>query len=214
MQHAQRAAMARQRFGAQALGGVAQRGAQRFVPAHQRVEGQRHRRDVDRAVDGGDEHQMVRRAVQGQFRHPHRFLAQRHRGGGFGLHRGVRLRVRFSGRRRRARLGQHLCQRRAAEQIAQRHVQAVFALQARGQGHVARQLDRSMIDAADLVLTMEPWHSEAVLRSYPHARGKTYLLGKWLDNTSIPDPYRQSRESFERAYQLIESGVNRWKAYF
>lgn len=83
-----------------------------------------------------------------------------------------------------------------------------------GQSHVARQLDRSMIDAADLVLTMEPWHSEAVLRLSPHARGKTYLLGKWLDNTSIPDPYRQSRESFERAYQLIESGVNRWKAYF
>lgn len=71
-----------------------------------------------------------------------------------------------------------------------------------------------MIDAADLVLTMEPWHSEAVLRLSPHARGKTYLLGKWLDNASIPDPYRQSQETFESAYRLIEAGVARWKAYF
>jgi len=83
-----------------------------------------------------------------------------------------------------------------------------------GQSHVARQIDRSMIDAADLVLTMEPWHSEAVLRISPHARGKTYLLGKWLDSTSIPDPYRQSQQAFERAYRLIDAGVQRWAAHF
>ena len=82
-----------------------------------------------------------------------------------------------------------------------------------GQSHVARQIDRSMIDAADLVLTMEPWQTDAVLEISPHARGKTYLLGKWLDNTSIPDPYRQSRNAFEQAYQLISSGVSSWKGY-
>ncbi len=83
-----------------------------------------------------------------------------------------------------------------------------------GQSHVARQIDRSMIDAVDLVLTMEPWHNDAVLRISPHARGKTYLLGKWLDNTAIPDPYRQSRTAFEHVFQLINSGVNSWKAHF
>ncbi|MNV79057.1 Low molecular weight protein-tyrosine-phosphatase wzb [compost metagenome] len=82
-----------------------------------------------------------------------------------------------------------------------------------GQSHVARQIDRAMIDAADLVLTMEPWHIDAVLRISPHARGKTYLLGKWLDNTAIPDPYRQSHSVFEQSYQLISSGVSSWRGY-
>lgn len=82
-----------------------------------------------------------------------------------------------------------------------------------GESHVARQIDRAMIDSADLILAMERKHLNAVLQLAPHARGKTYLLGKWQDDTAVPDPYRQSRSAFEQAYQLINSGVSSWAAH-
>lgn len=79
--------------------------------------------------------------------------------------------------------------------------------------HKARQIDREIIDAADLILTMERKHLDGVLALAPHARGKTFLLGKWLDDAGVPDPYRQSHSAFERAYQLINSGVSSWVPY-
>ena len=82
-----------------------------------------------------------------------------------------------------------------------------------GDGHSARQLDATQLHEADLVLAMEPSHVERIVAGWPQARGKVMLLGKWLDERSISDPYRQQRIAFEHAYALIDASIKRWLPY-
>jgi protein-tyrosine phosphatase len=78
--------------------------------------------------------------------------------------------------------------------------------------HEARQLTPTLLAEADLVLVMEKRHLQDIGRVAPQARGKTFLLGKWLGDAEIPDPYRQDQAAFERAYALIEDSVTAWAA--
>jgi protein-tyrosine phosphatase len=80
-------------------------------------------------------------------------------------------------------------------------------------GHKGQQLSSALIAENDLILVMEERHLSDLLGQYPHARGKTFLLGKWIDDAEITDPYRQSHEAFEHVYQLIDSACNAWKKY-
>ena len=50
---------------------------------------------------------------------------------------------------------------------------------ATGESHVARQITQAQIRSADLVLAMEKRHVSAVHAMAPHARGKTFLVGRW-----------------------------------
>lgn len=77
-------------------------------------------------------------------------------------------------------------------------------------GHVARQLTRSLCQDADLILVMEKGHLCAVTAIDPSARGKTMLFGHWLGESEVPDPYRLSREAYEHVYQLLERGADSW----
>jgi protein-tyrosine phosphatase len=79
--------------------------------------------------------------------------------------------------------------------------------------HKGRQLNSKLIAEHDLILVMEQRHLSDLLGQYPEARGKTFLLGKWIDDTEIPDPYRQSHEAFDHVYQLINSACSAWKKY-
>lgn len=79
--------------------------------------------------------------------------------------------------------------------------------------HKGRQLSSALIAENDLILVMEERHLSDLLGQYPQARGKTFLLGKWIDDTEIPDPYRQSHEAFEHVYQLIEKSCSAWTKY-
>lgn len=79
-----------------------------------------------------------------------------------------------------------------------------------GAGHRARQLTPAMLRDADLVLAMEKSHVAAIGRMAPETSGKVFLLGKWQDDTPVPDPYGQQREAFDHVYQLIERGVAAW----
>jgi protein-tyrosine phosphatase len=80
-------------------------------------------------------------------------------------------------------------------------------------GHKGRQLNSALITENDLILVMEERHLTDLLGKYPQARGKTFLLGKWIDNTEIPDPYRQSHEAFEHVYQLVDKACSAWTKY-
>ena len=80
-------------------------------------------------------------------------------------------------------------------------------------GHKGRQLSSALIAENDLILVMEQRHLTDLLRQYPQARGKTFLLGKWLNDTEISDPYRQSHEAFEHVYQLIDKACSAWTKY-
>ncbi|WP_460876152.1 low molecular weight protein-tyrosine-phosphatase [Rhodanobacter koreensis] len=82
-----------------------------------------------------------------------------------------------------------------------------------GSMHHARQLTPVMLRQADLVLGMEKNHVAAMIQLAPEARGKVYLLDKWLHESDIPDPYRQQRAAFELVHRMITRGVDSWEPY-
>ncbi|ADU69894.1 protein-tyrosine-phosphatase [Pantoea sp. At-9b] len=77
-------------------------------------------------------------------------------------------------------------------------------------GHHAQQLTADMCRDYDLILVMEKRHVEQVNRIDPAARGKTMLLGHWLNQQEIADPYKKSREAFEEVYGLLEHATQKW----
>ncbi|MGY8836806.1 MAG: low molecular weight protein-tyrosine-phosphatase [Enterobacterales bacterium] len=93
-----------------------------------------------------------------------------------------------------------------AQQIAQAHGINMDA-------HQGQQLTSSLVAQNSVILVMEERHLNDVHARYPEARGKTFLLGKWINNAEIPDPYRQSQEAFEHVYTLIDSACSAWQKY-
>ena len=79
--------------------------------------------------------------------------------------------------------------------------------------HQGQQLSSQLIATNSVILVMEQRHLNDVHSRYPEARGKTFLLGKWINNAEIPDPYRQSQEAFEHVYALIDSACSAWQKY-
>ena len=77
------------------------------------------------------------------------------------------------------------------------------------QGHKAQQFTSNLARQYELILVMEKKHIEDVSRIAPEARGKTMLLGQWL-NKSIPDPYRKSDEVFNLVFKLIDEACQSW----
>ncbi|HHR1090339.1 TPA: protein tyrosine phosphatase [Klebsiella pneumoniae] len=77
-------------------------------------------------------------------------------------------------------------------------------------GHKGKQFDSDLARQYDLILVMEKHHIEKVSSISPEARGKTFLLGHWLNKVEIPDPYKQSQEAFEFVYDLIEQSCLSW----
>lgn len=80
-------------------------------------------------------------------------------------------------------------------------------------GHIARQTTESMLAGADIILAMEEGHLRQLHSMAPQIRGKAFLLGKWTDNTEVPDPYRQQRPAFDHAYTLIDQATSAWLTY-
>ena len=92
-------------------------------------------------------------------------------------------------------------------------VSAAKELMAHGyrfEGHSARQLDEQMVQAADLILVMEDFQQQRLMKEYPASSGKVMLLGKWLNNLEINDPYRKSLEAFSLVFEQIESACKLW----
>lgn len=101
----------------------------------------------------------------------------------------------------------------AAIDGARMHPVALSVLDRHGidaDAHVARRLDRSMIDAADLVLVMERAQLEFIRAGLPSATGKTFLLGKWQGGFEIPDPFGKSRETFDHLYRAVDMAARHW----
>lgn len=79
--------------------------------------------------------------------------------------------------------------------------------------HQGCQLNSALVAKHAVILVMEQRHFNDLCARYPQARGKTFLLGKWLGDKEIPDPYKQSKEAFEHVYQLIDSATSAWAKY-
>ncbi|MCA3940833.1 low molecular weight phosphotyrosine protein phosphatase [Vibrio vulnificus] len=78
------------------------------------------------------------------------------------------------------------------------------------ENHQSQQLTSVLCSQYDLILVMEKGHMEALTQIAPEARGKTMLFGQWIGQKEIPDPYRQSKEAFVHAYQLIDEAAQAW----
>ena len=79
--------------------------------------------------------------------------------------------------------------------------------------HRARPVDSEMLHRADLILTMEQSHIQHLRQMAPEVHGKTFLIGKWLDDIQIPDPFRQSKPAFEHVHSLLTQSVESWLPY-
>lgn len=77
-------------------------------------------------------------------------------------------------------------------------------------GHKGTQFTPELGRKYDLILVMDKGHIDKITQMAPEVRGKTMLLGHWLGQKEIPDPYRQSLDAFEFVYQLIEQACNCW----
>ena len=82
--------------------------------------------------------------------------------------------------------------------------------------HRARTLTSQMIEHADLVLVMEQFQVEEVLRRFPSAREKVHLLKSYGlaqhetgGQVNIPDPIGKPLEVYEVCFAEIRDAVER-----
>ncbi len=77
--------------------------------------------------------------------------------------------------------------------------------------HCAQQISSVLVSSSDLILTMEKKHIDIIQSKYPESRGKVHLIGKWIDNKEVPDPYKKNKKAFIEAEKIIEEGLTAWQ---
>jgi protein-tyrosine phosphatase len=78
--------------------------------------------------------------------------------------------------------------------------------------HEARQIMNDDVDWADLILVMEREHAAMVERSWPEAKGRVELLGKFVSDgqtmvDDIPDPFGKSSYHYRLAQAQITMAI-------
>lgn len=76
--------------------------------------------------------------------------------------------------------------------------------------HRAKQLTPTMCRHADLILVMERSHIQQVDRIDTVARSKTLLLGYWLEQQEVADPYGRDLSYFEHTFKRVKQAVDAW----
>ncbi len=76
--------------------------------------------------------------------------------------------------------------------------------------HVARDIDREMLEEADLVLCMEAGHAEALEVEFrEEAAGKVYMLSQMVGRRDdVADPYGQELADYERMVAKLEQLID------
>jgi protein-tyrosine-phosphatase/predicted ATP-grasp superfamily ATP-dependent carboligase len=92
----------------------------------------------------------------------------------------------------------------AAKLVAQRHGLSL-------ESHKTKQISDVLVDQADLILVMEPDQQARIIRSYPRAKGKVFLLGCFeaAISAEINDPHARPIEDFESCYSRLRESCNR-----
>ncbi|NQT05927.1 MAG: low molecular weight protein arginine phosphatase [Candidatus Omnitrophica bacterium] len=76
-------------------------------------------------------------------------------------------------------------------------------------GYKTKRLTADLVNAADLILTMETMHKDAVVNIIPDAKEKTYLLREYINKEdglpgfAVPDPIGKPFEIYERVLDMI-----------
>lgn len=76
--------------------------------------------------------------------------------------------------------------------------------------HQAQQLTLEHCQQNDLILVMEQYHLDVITNRYPQVRGKIMRFSHWLNDSDIPDPYRQSIEAYEHVWHLLAKSADLW----
>ncbi len=79
--------------------------------------------------------------------------------------------------------------------------------------HKGKALTESIVQKNELILVMETHHKKVICDLYPFSTGKVFLLGKWLDEPEIIDPYKRSLELFRAIYEKIDQSCRQWIPY-
>lgn len=76
--------------------------------------------------------------------------------------------------------------------------------------HGAHRMNADDVEWADLVIAMEGWQAAEIERRWPQARGKTHLLGDFLDRGpfGITDPYGFERDVFTSVFSRIDESID------
>lgn len=81
-------------------------------------------------------------------------------------------------------------------------------------GHRSRTVTADMLEASDLILTMEPNHKEALRAEFPESAGRIFLLSEMAGTyAAVEDPYGGPIEAYAEAAsaidQFIEGGMKK-----
>jgi len=76
--------------------------------------------------------------------------------------------------------------------------------------HRAKILTKPDVDKADIIFAMEHHHVSFIKKQHPQSRGKVHLLGKWLNDTEIPDPYKKNEYIFNHSLHVPDMSINKW----
>jgi len=78
-------------------------------------------------------------------------------------------------------------------------------------GHVARSVERSVLEESDLILVMEQEHRDAVIRVLPEAADKTRMLTDFGGDAGgvafVADPYGLPQWAYESCFSRIAGHV-------
>jgi len=80
--------------------------------------------------------------------------------------------------------------------------------------HRSRLVTAEIVAAADLVLTMEQGHKEALWIEFPSSRPKIFMFSEMIGpGYDVNDPYRRGTEKFEETAaeieRIMEAGLDR-----
>lgn len=80
--------------------------------------------------------------------------------------------------------------------------------------HRSRMIEEAHLAEADLVLTMEDGHAEALRAEFPQHAPKIFMISEMVSQTyNVPDPYGGPLVEYERMYvnlsKVIDEGLNR-----
>ena len=75
--------------------------------------------------------------------------------------------------------------------------------------HSSRALTSALVAETDLLVTMEAAHKRAILREFPEASGRVFVLGELIGSgEDVDDPIGLPFAEYERTYNLLEEWID------
>lgn len=84
-------------------------------------------------------------------------------------------------------------------------------------GHITQNLRDRTITEADLILVMENFHKDVIIKRVPRAKNKVHLITEYcrpegeveLVDPDVPDPIGRSAEVYEKSLEIIKESIER-----